>query len=302
MPIRSHDRLVGTLLVGEKLADTSFNEEDLSFLSGVAKQSAVSVDNAFLYEEHAEKERMRHELAIARRIQLSSLPATTPDVPGLDIAGVSLPAMEVGGDFYDYLGWNGKEVMVVVGDVSGKGTSAALYMSKVQGILRSLYGFDLPPREGFIRANRLLCSDLEKTSFVTALGARYRAAERSLTLVRAGHLPLFHYHAATGSVERVLPRGLGLGLNDAGVFSNELEARDVRFAAGDVMLFVTDGVTEARNASGDEYGDTRVSTTLISAAHLPARGICDALTGDVREFGAGLDQHDDQTIVVVKAV
>ena len=143
VPIRSHDRLVGALLVGEKLAETSLNEEDLSFLSGVAKQSAVSIDNAFLYEEHAEKERMRHELNIARRIQLGSLPSVTPDVPGLDIAGLSVPALEVGGDFYDYLGWNGKEVMVVVGDVSGKGTSAALYMSKVQGILRSLYGFQL---------------------------------------------------------------------------------------------------------------------------------------------------------------
>ncbi len=302
VPIRSHGRLVGALLVGEKLADTSFNEEDLSFLSGVAKQSAVSIDNAFLYEEHAEKERMRHELNIARRIQISSLPATTPAVPGLDIAGLSIPALEVGGDFYDYLGWNGKELMVVVGDVSGKGTSAALYMSKVQGILRSLYGFDLPPREGFIRANRLLCSDLERSSFVTALGARYVAAEKCFTLVRAGHLPLYHYRAATGQVEIVQTRGLGLGLNDAGVFSRELEEREVRFAPGDVMLFLTDGVTEARNAAGEEYGDERVSALVRSGAGLAAAALRDALAADVRAFGAGLEQHDDQTIVVVRAV
>lgn len=302
VPIRSHGRLVGALLVGEKLADTSLSEEDLSFLSGVAKQSAVSIDNAFLYEEHAEKERMRHELNIARRIQLSSLPATTPEVPGLDIAGVSVPALEVGGDFYDYLGWNGKELMVVVGDVSGKGTSAALYMSKVQGILRSLNGFDLPPREGFIRANRLLCSDLERSSFVTALGARYVAAEKRFTLVRAGHLPLYHYHAATGQVEIVQTRGLGLGLNDAGVFSRELEEREVRFVPGDVMLFVTDGVTEARNAEGEEYGEARVGALVRSRAGLTAAALRDALVADVRAFGAGLEQHDDQTIVVVRAV
>ena len=301
VPIRSHDRLVGALLDGEKLAETSLGEEDLSFLSGVAKQSAVSIDNAFLYEEHAEKERMRHELNIARRIQLSSLPATTPEVPGLDIAGVSIPALEVGGDFYDYLGWNGKELMVVVGDVSGKGTSAALYMSKVQGILRSLYGFDLAPREGFVRANRLLCSDLERSSFVTALGARYVAAEKRFTLVRAGHLPLYQYRAATGQVEIVQTRGLGLGLNDAGVFSRELEEREVRFAPGDVMLFVTDGVTEARNAAGEEYGDGRLAAVVRSGAGLTAAALRDALAADVRAFGAGLEQHDDQTIVVVKA-
>ena len=302
VPIRSHGRLVGALLVGEKLADTSLSEEDLSFLSGVAKQSAVSIDNAFLYEEHAEKERMRHELSIARRIQLGSLPSVTPDVPGLDIAGVSIPALEVGGDFYDYLGWDGNDVMLVVGDVSGKGTSAALYMSKVQGILRSLYGFDLQPREGFIRANRLLCNDLEKTSFVTALGARYVAGEKQLTLVRAGHLPLYHYHAADGTVERVLTRGLGLGLNDAGIFAHELEERTVQFGTGDIMLFVTDGVTEARNPSGEEYGDERAMKMLQVHAGSGAIGIRDALVEDVRQFGDGMDQHDDQTVVVVRAV
>jgi serine phosphatase RsbU (regulator of sigma subunit) len=302
VPIRSHDHLVGALLVGEKLAETSLNEEDLAFLSGVAKQSAVSIDNAFLYEEHAEKERMRHELNIARRIQLGSLPSVTPDVPGLDIAGLSVPALEVGGDFYDYLGWNGKEVMVVVGDVSGKGTSAALYMAKVQGILRSLYGFQLEPREGFIRANKLLCNDLEKTSFVTALGARYVAGEKRLTLVRAGHLPLYHFHAASAVVTSVLTRGLGLGLNDAGIFSHELEDRTVQFETGDVMLFVTDGLTEARNAAGEEYGDERVMKVLQIHARRNATGIRDELLEDVRQFGAGMDQHDDQTVVVVRAV
>jgi serine phosphatase RsbU (regulator of sigma subunit) len=102
----------------------------------------MAMENAFLYEELAEKERMKHELAIARRIQLASLPQKTPVVKGLEIAGSSLPALEVGGDFFDYLNGSTDHLTVVVGDVSGKGTSAALYMSKVQGILRSLH-----PRE-----------------------------------------------------------------------------------------------------------------------------------------------------------
>lgn len=302
VPIRSHDRLVGVLLVGEKLAETPMSEEDLSFLAGVAKQSAVSIDNAFLYEEHAEKERMRHELAIARRIQLGSLPAVTPAIPGLDIAGLSLPALEVGGDFFDYLDGNGRDVMVVVGDVSGKGTSAALYMAKVQGILRSLHGFDITPREMFVRANRLLCSDLERNSFVTALGAHFTGGERRFTLVRAGHLPLYWYRAATGTVVRELPRGLGLGLNDAGVFARELEARELQCAPGDVMAFVTDGVVEARNAAGEEFGDARITALLGRHAGGAAAVIRDALAEDVRAFGADVEQHDDQTIVIVRAV
>jgi serine phosphatase RsbU (regulator of sigma subunit) len=301
-PIRSKNLLVGALLVGEKLSETPLGVEDLSFLSGVAKQISVSIDNAFLYEELTEKERMRHELNIARRIQLSSLPSTTPQMPGLDIAGLSAPALEVGGDFFDYLNGDEKNLMVIVGDVSGKGTSAALYMSKVQGILRSLHEFDLTPRDLFVRANRLLCHDLEKSSFVTALGARFVTGTRRLTLVRAGHVPLFVYRAASASIDRILPRGLGLGLNNAGVFASEIEERVVDFAAGDVMVFVTDGVLEARNASGEEFGEEGIEGILSGVAGSDAAAIRDRISGAVQDFGKGLDQHDDQTIVVVKAI
>ena len=301
VPIRSKERLAGALLVGEKLSETPFRAEDLSFLTGVAKQLSVSIENAFLYEELAEKERMRHELGIARRIQLSSLPSETPRMSGLDIAGMSSPALEVGGDFFDYLNGAGTDLMVIVGDVSGKGTSAALYMSKVQGILRSLYGFGLQPRDLFIRVNRLLCKDLERSSFVTALGAHFTSGARQLTLVRAGHVPLFVFRAQSASVERILPRGLGLGLDDAGVFAAEIEERAVNFTTGDVMLFVTDGVLEARNVGGEEFGDERLSALLSRHAALGATALRDAVVREIQTFGEGTDQHDDQTVVVVKA-
>ncbi len=302
VPIRSKEQLRGALLVGEKLSETPLGAEDLSFLAGVAKQLSVSIENAFLYEELAGKERMRHELNIARRIQLSSLPSVTPRIPGLDISGMSSPALEVGGDFFDYLNGDAKGLMVIVGDVSGKGTSAALYMSKVQGILRSLHGFGLPPRELFIRANRLLCQDLERSSFVTALGGHYVPGTHELTLVRAGHVPLFHYHAQSAIVERVLPRGLGLGLDNVGVFAREIEERVVGFANGDVMVFITDGVLEARNAAGEEFGEERVEALLCEAAGLDAVGIRDTVVREIQSFGKGMDQHDDQTVVVVKAL
>jgi serine phosphatase RsbU (regulator of sigma subunit) len=302
VPIRSKDRLVGALLVGEKLSETPLGAEDLSFLSGVANQMSVAIENAFLYEELAGKERMQHELNIARRIQVSSLPSTTPLVPGLDIAGMSSPALEVGGDFFDYLDGTGEDLMVIVGDVSGKGTSAALYMAKVQGVLRSLHGFGLTPRELFVRANRLLCKDLEKSSFVTALGAHFPSGVQRLTLVRAGHVPLYFYHAKSASVEQILPRGLGLGLNDAGVFAREIEERVVGYAPGDAMVFVTDGVLEARSTLGEEFGEHRISALLSRNAHLGAAALRDVFVEEIQRFGEGADQHDDQTIVVVKAV
>ena len=302
VPVRSRERLLGALVLGEKLSEATYRREDYEFLAAAAVQSAMAMENAFLYEELAEKERMKHELAIARRIQLASLPQKTPVVTGLEIAGVSHPALEVGGDFFDYLNGSTDHVTVVVGDVSGKGTSAALYMSKVQGILRSLHGFGLSPADLFIRANRLLCGDMEKSSFVTAVGAAFDPLERSFVLARAGHLPLYHFVAAEGRVVAITPRGLGLGLNNAGVFSAEIEERVVKYGPGDVLLFITDGVTEAHNNSGELFGEDRLTDLLSARAGESAPAIRDAVIRELAAFADGALQHDDETIVVIKGL
>lgn len=300
IPIRSKNKLLGTIVIGEKLSETTYQQEDLSFLSGAAKQASVSIENAFLYEELAEKERMKHELEIARRIQLESLPQTTPNVRGLEISGMSIPAMEVGGDFYDYLTNTKEKLTIIIGDVSGKGTSAALYMSKVQGILRSLHGFDLAPKELFHRANTLLCKDLEKRSFVTVLGAEFDTVKRSMSVARAGHLPLLHFISATGKVEKVVPKGLGLGLNDKGVFIDETEQREVKYDEGDVFLFATDGVTEAHNSASD-FGEEQLCELLLHHHHRTTEELQQLILDEVKTFVGDHPQHDDQTIVIVKA-
>jgi len=300
IPIRAKGVLSGAIIVGRKLSESPHSAEDLSFLAGLAQQVSVSIENAFLYEGLAEQERMRHELSIARQIQLSSLPSVTPQIAGLDISGISIPALEVGGDFFDYLDGTGKEVMVIVGDVSGKGTSAALYMSKVQGILRSLHQFRLAPQELFLRANRLLCADLQKNSFITASAALFSPQQRQVKLVRAGHLPVFIYRSSTGCVERIVPRGLGLGLSDAAIFASELEESTQDNRGGDILVLITDGVTEARNPAGQEYGEDRLTEVMKNAAGQTAQGIRDRVVADLSAFCGSADPHDDQTVVVIR--
>jgi serine phosphatase RsbU (regulator of sigma subunit) len=299
--IRSKDKLVGALLVGEKRSEAAFQQEDLDFLGVVAKQASVAIENAFLYEELAEQERMKHELAIARKIQLASLPQKTPAIEGLDIAGASHPAMEVGGDYFDYLNGEADAITIIVGDVSGKGTSAALYMSKVQGILRSLNAFKLSPKELFIRTNKLLCHDLEKSSFVTAITGAFQPKTRKLVLARAGHLPLYHYIAKTKGVEVVTPRGLGLGLEATDLFASELEERVIRYEVNDVFVFASDGVTEAENGSGGQLGEDGLIALINRHADRDAKQLLEEIMKATREFGSGEEQHDDQTVVVVKA-
>jgi serine phosphatase RsbU (regulator of sigma subunit) len=302
VPIRSKDQLIGLLALGEKLSEAPYSNEDMEFLTAAASQSSVSIENAFLYEELAEKERMKLELEIARRIQMASLPQKTPNVPGLDVSGKSIPAMEVGGDFFDYLNGQANQLTVVVGDVSGKGTSAALYMSKVQGILRSLHDFALSPAELFVRTNRLLAGDMERNSFITALAGAFDTDRRQLVLTRAGHLPLYRFIARTGRAEIVTPKGLGLGLENEGLFSTELEERKLQYDPGDVLVFVTDGIIEARNEKKEEFGEERLLKILGSLASSGADVMRDHILEEVRTFAGQAPPHDDQTVVVVKAL
>lgn len=300
VPIRSRDRLVGSLLIGEKLSEAAFHQEDLAFLSAVTKQASIAIENAFLYEKLAEQERLKYELEIARRIQMASLPQKTPQISGLDISGISIPASEVGGDYFDYLNGVSDSLTVIVGDVSGKGTSAALYMSKIQGILRSLHDFGLSPRELFVRANRLLSHDLEKTYFITAIGAAFDSVHKKVKIARAGHLPLFLYRNSNQTVEKVTPRGVGMGLDKAGNFDVALEEKVIDFQAGDVFLFVTDGVTEAQSKSGAEYGEDRLVNLLTRYAHSDAGQIRAQVVTEVGNFVEDKSYHDDLTVVVVK--
>lgn len=300
VPVFSKARLIGALLVGEKQSETAFHEEDFAFLTTTANHASVAIENSFLYEELAEQERMKHELSIARKIQLESLPQSTPRVEGLEIAGTSVPALEVGGDYFDYLGSESGTLTVIMGDVSGKGTSAALYMSKVQGIMRSLHAFGLGPRDLLLRANALLHGDIEKRSFVTAVGARFDIPGRRVRVARAGHLPVYHYRARERSVVRILPRGLGLGLNSSPLFEEELEEVSIPFEPDDLFAFVTDGVTEAERTGGEQIGEERVMAVLRECAGENATAVRDAVLRAVEAFADGERQTDDRTVVVVR--
>ncbi len=299
-PIRSEDQLIGCLLAGEKLAEVTFKQRDFAFLSATARQAAVAIENAFLYERLASQERIRHELSLARQIQLSSLPQTQPQILGLDIAGASRPAFEVGGDYYAYFYENSEDLLLIVGDVSGKGTSAALYMSKIQGIFSTLFQPELGPKAHFLKANPILYREMDRRSFVTAIGARFQTRKRILSLARAGHIPLLAYRARTREVRVYQPKGLGLGIENRGVFHAVLEEIQIGYETDDVFLFMTDGLSETFNAEQEPFGEQRTLEILAEHAHLSALEIRDAVLSKNAAFAAGTVQQDDLTLVVVK--
>ncbi|MCB9397029.1 MAG: SpoIIE family protein phosphatase [Acidobacteria bacterium] len=299
-PIHSKDRLLGVILVGDKLSEAPFTQEDLVFLNATSKQIAVSIENGLLYEQVALQERLRHELEIARTIQLSSLPQETPRVPGLTIAALSQPATEVGGDYFDYLPReNG--VCVLVGDVSGKGTSAALHMSKLQGIIRCLGEKQIRPAQLFCEANPMLYRNLDQKSFVTAIACQFDTVKKQALVARAGHLPLYVYHPGIG-VKTYQPPGIGLGLENSGKFRQIIEEMIIPYECGDIFVLVSDGVTEAFNQHSQTYGDEALRAVIEANATQNAEHIRDAIRLAIQEFAGNTPQADDMTILVVKAV
>lgn len=300
IPIYSKDKLISAIIVGEKLSETSFTKNDIDFLTSLSGQLNVGIENSLLYEDLANQERIKKELEIARQIQLASLPQTIPNIEGIEISSISLPAYEVGGDFYDFLNGTSKDLTIIIGDVSGKGTSSALYMSKTQGIIRTLNEFDFSPRDLLVKTNNLLYKQIEKNFFITVLGAKFYLDKKLLKVSRAGHLPLYYYSSNIKKVIAITPSGIGLGLSDSNLFDNNLEEIELNYSKNDVFLFCTDGVIDAMNYSRECFGQERLSDLLLNNISASAVKIKDIILKEVHNFASDIFQFDDLTLVVVK--
>jgi serine phosphatase RsbU (regulator of sigma subunit)/uncharacterized membrane protein len=249
------------------------------------------------HSRHRERQRMRQEIDYARKIQLSMLPQKAPDVAWLDLAAASLPATEVGGDYYEYFVSNDSRLILVIGDVAGHGLASGLLLSGVRSCLYLLEEDLSSPIQVMERLNHMVRRTTDKRTYMTLLCAVLDRTEDTLDVVSAGHPPVLHYDVRSGRFDEV-----GKGAPPLGTF---LEARyeTVRrpVAAGDLLVFYTDGLVETRNAGGQEYGDARLQRAVARAAGGgTARQVRDAILGDLANFKGDEEQADDMTVVVVR--
>jgi serine phosphatase RsbU (regulator of sigma subunit) len=256
-----------------------------------------------LLREQAEKERLEEELRIARQIQMSLLPGDTlQTVPGVRVAALCLPAAEVGGDYYDVLPLGETRIGVLVADVSGKGTSAALYMAELKGLVLSLSRICDSPARLLVEANRILAANMDSRSFVTMTYAVVDTAVASMRFARAGHNPLIHMEALTGRTHVLAPPGLGLGLDRGDRFEAILEERQVPLVPGDLFLFFTDGLSEAMNSGAELFGEGRLRRILERSGGLGSEELRERILDEVQRFVGDAAPHDDMTMVVLKVV
>ncbi len=248
----------------------------------------------------SERERMAKELEIARRVQMSLLPKVNPLVPGYDIAGICLPAREVGGDYYDFVNLGGKKLGIAIGDVSGKGVPAAIYMTLTKGILQSHAEEHVSPKTVLSKVNGLMYRTIERNSFVSMFYAILDIEQRSIVFARAGQCPAIVATRPGTSGTFLTPKGMALGLENGTIFDSVLEERELTLSPGEVLLFYTDGFTEAMNAIGDEFGEDRLVASLGKHRSGTASGIIQNICLDVNKFIGDHPQHDDMTMVVLK--
>jgi sigma-B regulation protein RsbU (phosphoserine phosphatase) len=244
-----------------------------------------------------EDDRLRHEAADARRAQAHLYPAA-PETGTLEIAGRCVPAREVGGDYYDFLALGPGKLGIALGDVSGKGLYAGLLMAGLQARVQSL-----APRHGaaeldqlVAELNRSLHRSVEIHRYATFFYGVYDEAQGLLTYVNAGHLPPLIVRSSTGSVESLDATGTVIGL----LPESSWQARSTQLAAGDLFCAYTDGLTEAADRGGVEFGATRLGETILRYKDLPTDRLCDAVLETIDRFTAGAQASDDRTVIVAR--
>ena len=299
--VKQKNELVGILSFGPRRGGFQYSVADRELLMSIAGQLALIIDNARLTERMVVQERMRRELALAAEVQQRLLPSQAPKTKGMEIAGFCEPARGVGGDYYDFIKFDNSQLGVAIADVAGKGMPAALLMSTVQATLRSLTarnGSTVSDLSSIVsKLNRLLFDSTNGEHYVTFFYATFDQATQRLTYVNAGHNPPLYLQADSSSEFRELTSG---GLV-AGAFEHAAyEQETVQMKSNDLLFLYTDGLTEALNVEGEEFGTTRVMDTLKSIASLSADQIRDVVARRVKEWCAGMSLYDDLTFVVMK--
>lgn len=295
VPLILKSRMLGLLSVFNKKDEHGFSENDQRLLSIIATQSAQVIENARLYEEEQALFRMQEEMRLASQIQIKLLPKEAPVIPGYDIAGKSIPAKDVGGDYFDFIPINHDRLAICMGDISGKGMPAALLMSNLQATLRAQTLHNLNPSECIRRSNRLLFQITDPEKYATLFYSILDKENNCLCYTNAGHdNPLLL--RSDGQIKRFKEGGIVVGFLENFEYIEEKET----LLPGDLLLIYTDGITEALTAAEEEYGEERLTQLVREIREEPAAKIIDRIIAEIEAFRRDAPQTDDMTLIVVK--
>jgi phosphoserine phosphatase RsbU/P len=295
VPLGVGENVFGIIYADSPIAEGRFTEDHLKVLTTLASVAAIRVENARLTEEQFERERLERELQVASEIQQRFQPASAPQVPGYELQGISFPCYEIGGDYYDFIHKRNGNLVVALGDVSGKGTAAALLMSSLHAAVHAQFDTHGSLSETISSINRYLVESIPANRFVTLFYADLNPNTGELAFLNAGHNPPLIVHAS-GTMEQLAAGGLPLGIMADADFR---EGRTT-LNAGDVLVIYSDGVSEAVSPTGEEFGPTRLYEAVARNLDASAAGIRDRIESALTKFAQGTPAADDITLVIVK--
>ncbi|GAB4570335.1 MAG: hypothetical protein Kow0047_23920 [Anaerolineae bacterium] len=295
VPLMVEDRVLGVLDVQSNVAG-AFTREDLFLLQTLADQIAVAIEDARLYQQAIEQERIRRELGVARKIQASLLPDRAPELPGWEIAFRWEPARNVAGDFFDFIELPDGRLGILIADVSDKGVPAALFMAVAHTLLRALALDRVDPADALSRASDLFLQDTRADMFVTAFYGVLDPTSGQLTYANAGHLPPLLCRNEGEGIACLLRGGIALGV----VPHLRLTRHCVELAPGDLLVLYTDGISEAIDGHQREFGDVRLADLVVEHARRPASAMAEAISLGLRDFCGDQPIGDDWALVVLK--
>lgn len=298
IPMIVKSKVVGALLFGLKYSGSKFGGKDLELLNAAANQLAVALENARLYKSESEKIKIERDLDLAKKIQQGLLPKHIPAIKGLDISGNMIPAMQVGGDYYDLIPISDSKLFVAVGDVSGKGLSASLYMTKLQTMIQISTKISQSPKEILIEINKRLYESIERSWFITMTLALFDTEQKTITFCRAGHMPLIT--ANNGTVESIKSEGIGLGLEKGEIFERTLQEVKLKTKPNQIFAFFSDGITEAMNEKDEMFGEDKLNKLLGGHTNSRPTDVMDNIWNEVKSFRGSTSPNDDMTMVIVK--
>lgn len=299
-PLVSGSRRLGVLAVVADSAKRNFSQNDFEVFNSLTEQSAFALANAIAHQEAHAKRQIEAELRSASEIQRILLPAKDPPLDGFVVAGKNIPARVLSGDYYDYLQLDGAHFGAVIADVSGKGTAAALITAMCRSVLRSNASISPSPAAVLAAVNRLLHPDIREDMFISMIYMVLDRATGGVTLSRAGHTYPLLWRKSTNAVEEIRSGGLAVGIDRGEVFERVTKDCSFTLEPGDCLLLYTDGVNEAMDARGDEFGEERIKTALARLAPQGARAVVSGLIAELEQFLGGKRSHDDITLIALQ--
>ena len=298
IPLIIKSEVIGFFLFGLKHSGARFADKDLELLVATSNQIAVSIENARLYASEAEKMKIEQELENARKIQESLLPRIIPQFSQLEICGTMIPAMQVGGDYYDVIKVSPAKVFIIVGDVSGKGLSASFYMSKLQTMIKLFCTENTTPKQVLMDINKRIYESIEKNWFITVSIGLFDLETNTMKYCRAGHSPLVTVNGQT--IKEYQPKGIGVGLEKGEIFDSVIEEIEIKMNPDENYIFYSDGLSESMDGNSDLYGMEKLENILIKNSANPCSEILQNTLNDVKIFRGETPPNDDITLVIVK--